>query len=790
MDSEKPNISEPVMDITGLISQEAINQGVDPDLALRVANAESGFDQGKVSDAGAIGVMQLMPGTAQDLGVDPSDLAQNIRGGISYLKQQLDNFGSPDLAVAAYNAGPGNVRRSGGIPNIAETRNYVTKVLGSPNSNGPQPEQTQASAFSPSQAKTPSDGADIFGLSPGGVSQNNQSEQNQQQDTSGSTGADIFGLDPETTTPQNQQAQQGNISYWDGSHDIKEGEWYKDANGNAHQWNSKYYQWSPVPEQGNDNQQQSSPDNQLNFGDSFVRGLTDVGQGAAQRAMHLMDWINTHNIPLTDTPLSTVLPNIGAMTAPSLAPLMSGISPIMPDIIDKLTKNMGQNDADISNSLRDYNKAYQTQNGSDIDWGRILGNATAGLPLMSIPGANTLFGSAAIGGALGSFQPVDTQNSDYASQSAGNIGGGLLGGIAGYGVGKLANSIFRPMGNLAPSEKAGVALADKIGINLTPGQRTGNPGLMSIEDQLSNIPGATWWKKSRVTGNQSTLNTLAAKSIGQDADAITPDVLGVAKNNIGSLYNKVYSPDTNIQFGPEFQQQIADIKSKYAPFGDLGQGVNNAIDKYTSFTGAGDVPGNIYQGGRTMLKNAADDALYSSSPNTTLGSALKDVQKILQENAIQSLPQNSQDVLDKADRMYSSLKTLTKGKSVTNGNVNPLSVANALQSYYGDAYKTGAISGPLVDIARLAEANKNWRLLNDSGTATRTFVESLAQNPLSAIPSAGIANLILGATDNPISAAYLTHGLPLLNQLPAKYPRFLPTILTPFGASVGEQYNK
>ncbi len=111
------------------IDATAARHGLDGRLFAALVWSESGFSPGVVSHAGALGLAQLMPGTARGLGVDPRDPLQNLEGGARYLRTQLDAFGRVDLALAAYNAGPGRVRSAGGIPNIVETQVYVTRVL-------------------------------------------------------------------------------------------------------------------------------------------------------------------------------------------------------------------------------------------------------------------------------------------------------------------------------------------------------------------------------------------------------------------------------------------------------------------------------------------------------------------------------------------------------------------------------------------------------------------------------------------------------------------------------------
>jgi len=113
------------------IASAAAENGIEPSLVSAVIAAESNFNPRAVSSKGALGLMQLMPATAAELGVSNVwDPEQNIRGGTTHLARLLSKYGDVSLALAAYNAGEGTVERHGGIPPFAETRQYVDRVLG------------------------------------------------------------------------------------------------------------------------------------------------------------------------------------------------------------------------------------------------------------------------------------------------------------------------------------------------------------------------------------------------------------------------------------------------------------------------------------------------------------------------------------------------------------------------------------------------------------------------------------------------------------------------------------
>ena len=110
------------------IVKTAVSMGVDPCVALSIAKLESEFIPTKKGASGAVGLFQLMPDTARRLGVNPYIVNDNIKGGIMYYQMMYKKFGSMDLALAAYNAGPGNVARYKGVPPFRETQAFISRI--------------------------------------------------------------------------------------------------------------------------------------------------------------------------------------------------------------------------------------------------------------------------------------------------------------------------------------------------------------------------------------------------------------------------------------------------------------------------------------------------------------------------------------------------------------------------------------------------------------------------------------------------------------------------------------
>lgn len=213
-------------DMEDYTANEAKRLGVDPSIGLGILHQESGAHPAPPpSSAGARGPMQLMPGTAKDLGVDPDDPYQNITGGLTYFKQQRDRFGRDDLALAAYNAGPEAVAKHGGVPPYEQTRNYVRSILGG-NYQPPQDPGAQNTPAAPQSAPQAASDATpaVVDAETGKAYATPAVEQGLQRLVQGGQ------IDP-TAQPGSKAFPRG----WKPGFQAGAGEWYVDQNGDLKQ---------------------------------------------------------------------------------------------------------------------------------------------------------------------------------------------------------------------------------------------------------------------------------------------------------------------------------------------------------------------------------------------------------------------------------------------------------------------------------------------------------------------------------------------------------------------------
>ena len=115
--------------VKAAIVKYSVEMGVDPAITLSIAKTESGYNHNSKSAHGAVGVFQLMPSTARRMGYNPYSLDDNIKAGIMYYKSMYKMFGSMELAIAAYNAGPANVKKYNAVPPYRETKRFVSQIM-------------------------------------------------------------------------------------------------------------------------------------------------------------------------------------------------------------------------------------------------------------------------------------------------------------------------------------------------------------------------------------------------------------------------------------------------------------------------------------------------------------------------------------------------------------------------------------------------------------------------------------------------------------------------------------
>lgn len=384
--------------------------------------------------------------------------------------------------------------------------------------------------------------------------------------------------------------------------------------------------------------------------------------------------------------------------------------------------------------------------------GDIGGQVVAGaLPaVLAGPAAATYAGAGVIGAGLGALQPTTQEGERTNNMIMGGVGG-VAGNAIGKGIGKLLKPVPRAIDN-----SVGVNAADRIGMQLTPGQKTGSTGLQQIEAVLSRTPGSAGMFDRIKDLNQGRLNAAAAKSIGEGADNLGEDVIAKASQRISQTFNDL-SAKSNVRLGQDFNTLIGKLKANNDKLGSFrNPQVDSLIEKSTELAKLGNLPGDVYQVIRSELTSSADDAYRAG--NSAAGKAMKDIRNALDTSAKKGLSQADQALWDSVRSQYAHLKTLVKGNTIEAGNVKPHLINGALAKFNPQLYKSGQINSPLNDIGMIAQNFK--QAVPNSGTPERTAMQNMMfGNPITGVPSMALANLYARAYLSKPGQAYMTKGM-------------------------------
>lgn len=333
---------------------------------------------------------------------------------------------------------------------------------------------------------------------------------------------------------------------------------------------------------------------------------------------------------------------------------------------------------------------------------------------------------------------------------------GAAGGALGAGVGRAIQPLRAP---LSEAQQASNAAAERLGVNLSPGEQTGNRALKWMESSVADMPLAAGKAQARSAANDAALSTAALRSIGQAGSEITPQALGAARQNISGTFDHILNP-LKITLDKSFEAEVKAISSSKVMKGLRDESIDSIIKPFQNLPqGKVQVTGEWFQQNRSAL----DAQIRSSYLNgeAPKAMALEGFERALDRAAKRSMTPDEGQAYDLARKQWANLRTLETGSVVENGRVLPGRLNQALQTRYKGAYKEGKIQGDLTDIASLASS---LRAPPQSGSIPRAMYSSAAGGAAFMHPMASAAMLagppaIQSLLMSPAGKKYLTQGL-------------------------------
>jgi len=407
--------------------------------------------------------------------------------------------------------------------------------------------------------------------------------------------------------------------------------------------------------------------------------------------------------------------------------------------------------------------------------GNIVGNVATGLPLMFVPGANTVAGSALIGAGYGAATPTSENESVL-----GNTMFGAAGGVAGKYVGDKVANLFRGsiqspvsasnklkigssiagaestvngslnlnfkqapnftnqgadyIAGISPSQNKLLDWGKAKGFTQTPGQTTGNKVLQQVEARMESSPMTSAPFFELKDGNQKALNRIAARSIGEGGDNIDDAMLASAKNRISKVYEEVADDISRPLNQDEIIDKLAKVEITKEDLLPMMLSDDKSVNTLLELAVKGEATGRQLQSLSSKLGNKAYKQMTTASGDRDLGGALFQVKEIVDDALQSGLSGKQLKSFSTARQQYRNLMLLTKRNNVINpdsGDVKGVALAGALRQQDKNGYLFGGNQSDLYNAARYANAFRS--IVGDSGTATRTpnnSAEWMASLPL------------------------------------------------------------
>lgn len=377
------------------------------------------------------------------------------------------------------------------------------------------------------------------------------------------------------------------------------------------------------------------------------------------------------------------------------------------------------------------------------------------LPLIAaLPVVGGIGSAAALGALPGAIE--------YGSvgERATRAGVGAVGGALGAGAGKLVGRALSPIRAL-PSETqaAAQAAADRIGVQLRPGEIIGSRPLRWLESSLNDLPFSGGMAQAGEKARREAMNSAAARALGQQAPELTEGVLASARQNIGSTFDTLLA-NRRIPLDQTFRNEVKAITDSKVLPALRDESVDAVIAPFRNLPNAPvKVTGEWFQQNKTAL-DAAIRGAYTAGQNGK-AQALEGFENALVDAAKRSMTGAERNAFEQAQKQWASLRLLETGKVVEGGNVMPGRLDTALTTRYKAAYKEGKIPGDLTDIGKLAQV---YKPLPQSGTAPRAIYSGLAGGAMFANPMAAVAALaappaVQKFLQSDAGRRYLTSGL-------------------------------